>query len=295
MTTLHSPRIDARRLNILEWLREYDKLTTHQIALLDGGSEQKVSRILHDLERVGDILRPYGQRQTFHDRLEPWMYGLANPGADKLTEKRGIPRGKLDWTKKNRVAKGNYKHKILLNELRIRLEVEERHHPEISYVEKVALNRELPIPVTTWRVPVMDDGNIYEDGVSPDDVFRLIFHKETAPNNFATFFFEADRATEPHHTETARAVYLYRKMLAYYFTYMLGIHIELFGFKEFRVPILTTSAQRVEHLIEWNKGFNNGEGSELFTFTDRASLCASPHVLEHQWLNGRGERVTLLD
>jgi hypothetical protein len=41
-------------------------------------------------------------------------------------------------------------------------------------------------------------------------------------------------------TDTAREVYVYRKMLAYYFTYMLGIHTELFGFKEFRVPILTT-------------------------------------------------------
>jgi hypothetical protein len=141
----------------------------------------------------------------------------------------------------------------------------------------------------------MDDGKIYEDGVSPDDVFRLIFHKEPKPDNFGTFFPEADRATEPNDTETARAVYLYRKMLAYYFTYMLGIHTELFGFKEFRVPILTTSAKRVEHLIEVNKRFNNDEGSELFLFTDRTSLCASPHVLEHEWINGRGERVRLID
>jgi hypothetical protein len=76
---------------------------------------------------------------------------------------------------------------------------------------------------------------------------------------------------------------------------MLGIHTELFGFKEFRVPILTTSPKRVENLIGVNKRFNNGEGSELFIFTDQASLCASPHVPEHMWVNGRGERVTLLD
>jgi hypothetical protein len=61
------------------------------------------------------------------------------------------------------------------------------------------------------------------------------------------------------------------------------------------VPILTTSSERVKHLIEVNKRFNNGEGSELFLFTDVISLRASPHVLEHIWLNGRGERVTLLD
>jgi hypothetical protein len=144
-------------------------------------------------------------------------------------------------------------------------------------------------------VLVMDGEKTYNDGVTPDYLFRLIFHYEPKPHNFATFFFEADRATEPNDTDTAREVYLYRKMLAYYFTYMLGIHTELFGFKEFRVPILTTGPERVKNLIEVNKRFNNGEGSELFLFTDRASLCASPHVLEHPWVNGRGERVTLLD
>jgi hypothetical protein len=288
-------RIDNRKLDMLAWLRKYDLLTTHQVALLDWGSQQSVSRILHRLLLSGHILRPYGQRQSFYDRREPWIYGLANSGADMLAEKRGIPRGKLDWTKKNRVAKGNYKHKIVLNELRVRLAVDVRHRPEISYVEKAALNRELPTPVTTWRVPVMDGGKTYEDGVSPDDVFRLIFHNEPKPHNFATFFFEADRATEPNDTDTAREVYLYRKGLAYYFTYMLGIHTELFGFKEFRVPILTTSAERVANLIEVYKRFNNGKGSELFLFTDLVSLRASPHVLEHEWVNGRGERVTLLE
>jgi hypothetical protein len=288
-------RIDDRKLDMFEWLKIYELLTTQQLALLDGGSKQNVSRILHSLELAGDILRPYGQRQSFNDKLEPWIYGLANPGADKLAEKRGIPRGKLDWTKKNRVAKGNYKHKVLLNELRVRFEVDTRNSPEVSYLEGAPLIARFATPVKTWRVPVMDGDKVYEDGVSPDDFGRLIFHREPKPHNFATFFIEADRATETNETDTARDVYLYRKMLAYYFTYMLGIHTELFGFKEFRVPILTTSPKRVENLIEVNKRFNNGEGSGLFLFTDRESLCASPHVLEHRWINGRGEKVTLLD
>jgi hypothetical protein len=288
-------RIDDRKLDIFEWLKEYELLTTQQIALLDGGSEQMVSRILHRLLLSGHIIRPYGQRQSFYDKQEPWIYGLANKGADTLAEKRNVPRGKLDWTKKNRVAKGNYKHKVLLNELRVCLEVDTRDRSDISYVGGAALMLQFASPTKTWRVPVMDGDKTYEDGVSPDEFGRLIFHREPKPHNFATFFFEADRATETNETDTARDVYLYRKMLAYYFTYMLGIHTELFGFKEFRVPILTTSAKRAANLIEVNKRFNNGEGSELFLFTDRASLCASPHILEHRWINGRGERVTLLD
>ena len=292
---IHGLRMDNRKLDMLERLHKYGILTTSQLALLDPGSEQKVSRILHRLQGAGYILRPYGQRQSFYDKRAPWIYGLANPGADTLAKMRGIPRGKLNWTQKNRVVRGNYKHKLLVNELRVRLEVHTRTRADIAYVEEAPLLRELIASTKTWRVPVMDGDKSYEDGVTPDDVFRLIFHNEPTPHNFATFFLEADRATEPNDTDTAREVYLYRKMLAYYFTYMLGIHTELFGFKEFRVPILTTSAARVENLIEVNTRFNNGEGSELFLFTDLASLRASPRVLEHKWINGRGERVTLLD
>jgi hypothetical protein len=290
-----NPRIDDRKLDLLEGLREYEILTTSQLALLDAGSKQGVSRILHCLELAGHVHRPYGQRQTFYDRRNPWIYGLANSGADLLAERRAIPRGKLDWTKKNRVVRGNYKHKLLINEFRVRAEVDTRTRSYITYVEKAALLLQFASPVQTWRVPVMDGDKRYEDGVTPDLPFRLIFHNEPKPNNFATFFFEADRATETNDTDLPIDVYLYRKMLAYYFIYMLGIHTELFGFNEFRVPILTTSPKRVENLIEVNKRFNNGKGSELFQFTDRASLCASPRVLEHQWVNGRGEWVTLLD
>ena len=290
-------RIDDRKLDLFDGLRRLELLTTEQLALLDGGSEQQVSRILHWLELANPpyVLRPYGQRQTFADRRNSGIHGLANRGADELAQKRGIPRGKLDWNKKNRVVKGNYKHKVLLNELRVRLEVDTRDRREISYVEKAALNHELHTPVTTWRVPVMDGDKVYEDGVSPDDAFRLIFHREPKPFNFATFFPEADRATETNDTDKEIDVYLYRTMLAYFFTYMLGIHTELFGFKEFRVPILTTSQKRMENLIEVNKRFNNGLGSELFMFTYRASLCASPSVLKHQWINGLDEEVTLMD
>jgi hypothetical protein len=291
----HDLRIDDRKLDMLEWLRKYERLTTQQVALLDEGSEQKVSRILHRLELAGHTRRPYGQRQTFDDKREPWIHGLANLGADELAEKRGIPRGKLDWNKKNRVANGNYKHKVLINELRVRLEVDVRNRRHMSYIEEPALLKHLGVTNKTWQVPILEDGKVIEVGVTTDYFFRLVFHQEPKPHNFATFPFEADRATETNDTERETDVYLYRKMLAYYFTYLLDIHTELFGFKEFRVPILTTSPKRVENLIEVNKRLNNGEGSDLFLFTDRLSLCASPRVLEHKWINGRGEEVTLLD
>ena len=65
---LQGLRIDDRKLDMFEWLKQYELLTTQQLALLDGGSEQWVSRILHELELAGYTRRPYGQRLTFADR-----------------------------------------------------------------------------------------------------------------------------------------------------------------------------------------------------------------------------------
>jgi hypothetical protein len=230
-------RIDDRKLDMFEWLKIYELLTTEQLALLDGGSEQKVSWILQWLELSNPpyILRPYGQRLTFADRRNSWLHGLANRGADELAKKRGIPRGKLDWNKKNRVVKGNYKHKVLINELRVRLEIDVRNRRHMSYIEEPALLKHLGVTSKTWQVPILENGKVTEVGVTTDFFFRLVFHREPKPHNFATFPFEADRATETNDTEEEIDVYLYRKMLAYLFTYMLGIHTELFGFKEFRV------------------------------------------------------------
>lgn len=151
-------RLDNRKLDMLERLRKYELLTTHQVAVLDGGSEQTVSRILHRLELAGYLLRPYGQRQSFHDRREPWVHGLSNAGVDCLSERRGLLRGKLDWTKKNRIIRGNYKHKLLINEFRAHLEVDVRTRPHIGYLEEPSLLQHFGATSKTWRVPVLAPG-----------------------------------------------------------------------------------------------------------------------------------------
>ncbi|MCI0562562.1 MAG: hypothetical protein MN733_29095, partial [Nitrososphaera sp.] len=96
-------------------------------------------------------------------------------------------------------------------------------------------------------------------------------------------------------TDPERLVYIYRKMLAYYFTYELGIHTKLFGFQEFRALFVTTNSKRMENMIESNQRFNNGAGSELFLFTNRRSFWTAKNVVRHTWINGRREQVTLTE
>ena len=68
-------RIDNRKLDMFDGLRRYELLTTEQIA---GGSKQWMRRILQALELAGHIRRPYGQRKTFKDKRNSWIYGLTS-------------------------------------------------------------------------------------------------------------------------------------------------------------------------------------------------------------------------
>ena len=77
-------------------------------------------------------------------------------------------------------------------------------------------------------------------------------------------------------------------MLAYFYTHELKVHTELWNIKDFRVPIVTTSEKRMQYMIEVNKMFNNGEGSELFVFATREELRNVPDMTRQTWIDGRG-------
>ena len=103
------------------------------------------------------------------------------------------------------------------------------------------------------------------------------------------YFYEADCGTETVNPKKDQPVSIYKKMLAYYYTHKLKIHTELWNIPDFRVPIVTTSPKRLAHMIEVNKVFNNGEGSELFIFSTKDELRREPDIKKQYWINGRGE------
>src|ERR1017187_7334077 len=66
-----------------------------------------------------------------------------------------------------------------------------------------------------------------------------------------------------------------------------------FGFNRFRVLTVTTSAERVKHLIEACHQLERGQG--LFLFTDLASLLAHGDILTLPWQTcqpGKTETLT---
>jgi hypothetical protein len=83
-----------------------------------------------------------------------------------------------------------------------------------------------------------------------------------------------------------------RKLLAYEATWLQKIHQTRFRCNRFRVLTITTSAERVKHLVETCSKLKRGKG--LFLFTDIGTLKCT-NMLLAPWQTGRGAFVRLID
>lgn len=151
--------------------------------------------------------------------------------------------------------------------------------------------RRLRLPFR-WQVEVRQGGKFHRLGVEPDKVFGLRFEGKPENQRSAFFFLEADRGTMPVVRKGLTQTSFLRKLLAYQETWRRGLHRAHLGIPNFRVMTVTTSSERVEHLVKACRSLTGG-GSRLFLFTDQEALGRG-EILVHQWVNGRGEAVRLL-
>jgi len=77
-----------------------------------------------------------------------------------------------------------------------------------------------------------------------------------------------------------RQTSFFRKMTAYYETWKQGIHTSVYGIENFRVLTVTSSPERVENLIQANRGVNDGRGSrwDIPLCQDRCRLLQYPSL-----------------
>jgi hypothetical protein len=71
-------------------------------------------------------------------------------------------------------------------------------------------------------------------------------------------------------------------------------HEEQFGIRQFRVLTVTTSAERVQTMVEAVKTMTGGAGSNVFLFA-AAEALEGRSPLELEWTSGKGERVFIVD
>ena len=293
-------RITARDLALLGHLARLRLASVGQLAALDGGSGQNVSRALLVLWEHGYAERLLGQLES---RLRykgsfPLIYGLTRPGA-WLLRKYGydVRRRLLYETDKQRNAGWRFiEHRVDITEFMVRLELACRGRQDVALLARKELLEDAPKTQRDRRVrlsaKVRIDGALKEQSVDPDELFGLRFAQGEQESYF---MFERDRGEMPvtRHKSTEQTYYA-KKMLIYHEANRQGAHTRDLGIPHFRVATVTTTADRVEQMIAAQREITNGKGSNMFLFTDEATFAAG-NPLDIEWLSGKGARVRLID
>jgi Replication-relaxation len=290
--------LTPRDLDILRAVHRHRLLrSTHLIALSDG-SRQATLRRLQLLFHHGYLDRPPMQLDWYAQGSEPLVYALGNRAAE-LLEAEGVarPRGVRWDAKKRNVSRDFLHHTLAVAEVMVAFEIACRGREGVRFIppEEVLAGapeatRRLRLPFR-WQVEVREGGKLSRLGVEPDRVFGLRFEGEPEGRNLAFFFLEADRGTMPVRRKGLGQTSFLRKLLCYQETWRQGLYKAHLSISNFRVLTVTTSRERMEHLVEACQSLGSG-GSRLFLFADQGSLGAG-NILAHEWMNGRGEIAQL--
>jgi hypothetical protein len=252
-----------------------------------GDSPQRILRRLQSLYHHGFLERPRIQIEYYHQGgSRQIIYGLGRKGASLLKQERGADVQSVQFEEENNAPHGLFfEHALLVSDLMVALELACRKVDG----GRLLAGDELPLPGGVrpkfkWKVKL---NNRVLLSIIPDRVFALVSGKELPDINPTFFFLEADRGTMPVVRKNLSQTSFYRKLLAYEATWSQGLARSQFGFHRFRVLTLTTTAARVESLLEACSQLKSGHG--LFLFCDQATLQKHPDLLTLPWKTGRGE------
>lgn len=283
-------QLEERDRHIFRLVHRHRFLRSDHIVALVAGSRQHVLRRLQLLYHHGYLERPRAQLQYYgRGGSKSIAYGLGNQGGMVLKE-HGISVSAVSWSDKNHVIGRVYlEHALLVSDVTVALELACRKHDGVKLIHEDALNLPLKRQPFGWRVKVQDGVKL---GVIPDRVFALEYPDATDQIQRVYFFLEADRGTMPVTRHTLSQTSFYRKLLAYEATWTQKIHQRHLGVHRFRVVTVTTSAKRVQSLVQACSQLKRGHG--LFLFADKTILSGG--IFSRLWQTGKpGETSELLD
>jgi hypothetical protein len=229
---------------------------------------------------------------------EPMVYALGNRGAEVLETEGEMRRGDARWDTKNRnLSRIFLHHTLMVAEIMVAFEVACRERKGVRFIPPKEIlagapeaTRRLRLPFR-WQVEVRHGGRPCHLGVEPDRVFGLSFEGVPQNRSRAFFFLEADRGTMPVARKDLAQTSFSRKLFAYRETWRQGLHRVHLGIPNFRVLTVTTSKERVGHLVAACRSLP-GSTSRLFLFTDQKGLGRGD-ILARQWTTSESEMLLL--
>lgn len=293
-------RVTPRDLSLLANLARLRLASGEQLAALDGGSAQNVSRSLLVLWEHEYVERLLGQveKRVLYKGSFPLIYGLTRQGA-WLLRKHGydVRRRLLYETDKQRRAGWRFiEHRVDITEFMVRLELACRGRSDIELIERKDIVDNAPKTQRDRRVrlfaKVRIDGAHQLLSVDPDEIFGL---RGIGSAKASYFMFERDRGEMPvHRRKSKEQTYYAKKMQTYHEANRVGEHAQELGIPNFRVVTVTTTTERVQQMIEAQKEMTGGRGSNMFLFIDDATLLESD-LLDAVWTTGKSARVKLAE
>ena len=290
-SSIPSIQITPRDIDILAYLDRHRLLRSREISQLVNGSRQQILRRLQLLFHHGYVDRPRSQIEYFcKGGSHPLVYSLSPRGVDLVREHFSQSINSSGFEKRN-LSPLFLRHALQKSEIMVALELACRGNARVTFLSANTLAsdfRDSQSPFE-WRVKV---DNKTELGVIPDDVFALEYSSNDRTQKRVLFFVESDRSTMPVARRDLAKTSFRRKLLAYEATWVQNIHRTRFACNRFRVLTITTSYERVRHLVETCSKLRHAKG--LFLFTDIATL-KTDNFLVAPWQTADGAIARLID
>src|SRR5471030_1550874 len=141
-------RITSRDLELLRNIGRLRLVSASQLAALDGGSAQNVSRALLALFENGHVERPVAQvaSRLLYEGSRPTIYGLTRKGATLLRQHgEEVRRRLLDGIDKERGAGWRFiEHTVAIAEFWVSLELAARDRDDLRVMERGEILEDAP-------------------------------------------------------------------------------------------------------------------------------------------------------
>jgi len=150
---------------------------------------------------------------------------------------------------------------------------------------KISIQKKYPGLPKTWS-----------SSVRPDDALGFEFLDDNNARSY--FFLEVDMATEPQRRSNFFQTAYYKKLVKYFESWHQNLFPKNFNFKKVRKLTVTTTEQRAQNMLRMQKEIDpRKKGFKMFLFTtlDKFDLKDPELSLKKIWINGRGEKVSLID
>jgi len=293
-------RLTDDDVEIVRIIARHRLIRSTHIAALVGRSLDRTNDRLMRLFHAGYIDRPRAQLDRFPiSGTAPMIYALADRGARLLCEREGIMCRDAEWGRKNRDAGRPFiEHQIEIVNFQVALERAAREGNDVRIVSAEEMHTTASRqPTRTGRAPfslrtkLSHRGIVRESSVVPDLVFGLQLGNGERRN----FMVEIDRGTMPVKRSDPEQTSFEGKMRVYLAAHAAREHQRQFGWKNFRVLVVTTDQKRIASMIDASRQLRvaRSAGVSLFLFSTFGDLQLQTS-LERLWTDGNGDRIGLI-